>query len=204
MATKQSSSDGKHTFASLLLVVVLFGSLAVLALVPIDIFQAVRAREQLQIVNWLGQETDQWIMDKIFEVLTWMNTEAGQLMEASAASGVQKIDSWLVQRVYAATVWGHVILYRLGMIFMWTAFALPCMFAAFVDGHYQRQIAKASFSSQSPLMHKYGMDLGKLVLAVLVAWLFVPMYVSTLIAPLAIVAFSIAWWLWVANLQKRL
>lgn len=90
MATKQSSSDGKHTFASLLLVV-LFGLLAVLALVPIDIFQAVRAREQLQIVNWFGQETDQWIMDKIFEVLTWMNTEAGQLMEASAASGVQKI-----------------------------------------------------------------------------------------------------------------
>lgn len=36
MATK-ASSEGKHSFASIVLVIVIFGSLAVLAFVPVEV-----------------------------------------------------------------------------------------------------------------------------------------------------------------------
>jgi len=203
MATK-ASSEGKHSFASIVLVIVIFGSLAVLAFVPVEVFQALRMREQRQIVDWLGAETDQWIMDRILDALSWVNAEAGQVMEQAANSGNKKIDLWLLDRIHAAAIWSHVVFYRLGMIIMWMAFALPCLMAAFLDGYFQRQIAKASFTSQSPRLHKGGVDLAMLVGACLVAWIFAPIFVSTLVAPVAIGVMSFAWWVWMANLQKRL
>lgn len=163
-----------------------------------------RDAEQRQLVAWLGHETDQWIMEQIFSLLETVNREVGHAFESAELSGNEKVDRWLMERAFAGTVWTHVILYRGGMLLMWTLFALPCILAAMADGHYRRQIAKASFSSQSPMLHKRGVDLAKLVGVSLVAWLFVPIYVSTWVAPLAIAGLSFAWWLWVANLQKRL
>lgn len=203
MATK-SSSEGKHSFASIVLAMVIFGSLAVIAFVPVDIFQTLRMREQRQIVDWLGAETDQWIMDRILDLLSWVNAQAGEVMEQAASSGNKKIDMWVVDRIHATAIWSHVVLYRLGMIVMWMAFALPCLLAAFSDGFYQRQIAKASFRSQSPRLHKGGVDLAMLVGACLIAWIFAPIFVSTLVAPVAIGVMSFAWWVWMANLQKRI
>lgn len=190
--------------ASLMLVVVLFGSLIVLVLLPLPIFNAVREAEQRQLIWWLGNETDQWIMEQIYSMLEGVSRAVKQTLDTAELSGNEKIDRWLIDRAYAGTVWTHVILYRSGMLLMWTLFALPCVLAAATDGHYRRQIAKASFSSQSPMLHKRGVDLAKLTTVLLVAWLFVPVYVSTWVAPFAIVGFSFAWWLWVANLQKRL
>lgn len=202
MATKQS--ENKHSFASLILVVVILGSLAVLAFVPMEIFDAVRMREQRQIVSWLGEESDQWIMDRILDALSWMNSHAVEAMEASAASGNTKIDTWIVQRIHATTIWIHVVLYRMGMLLMWLIFGLPCMLAAFIDGHFQRRISQSSFSSQSPMLHKSGVELTKIVLALLLAWIFAPLFISTIVAPIAIAGFSVGWWMWVAHLQKRL
>lgn len=203
MATK-SGGEGKHSFGSILLVIVLFGSLAIIALVPVDVFQVLRAQEQKQLVRWLGSESDQWIMDRILDALDWINREAGAAMEEASVSGNRKIDAWFINRIYAATVWVHVIMYRFGMIMMWTAFALPCLLAAYLDGYFERQIAKASFKSQSPRLHKSGVDMAMIVTAALVAWVFAPVFVPVLVAPIAIVALSFAWWIWIANLQKRL
>lgn len=203
MATK-SSGEGKHSFASILIVIILFGSIAVLALVPVDTFQVLRQQEQKQLVYWLGAESDQWIMDRILDGLEWINRESGKMMEEATVSGNTKIDAWLINRIHAATIWTHVIMYRIGMIIMWTAFALPCLLAAYVDGYFERQVAKASFTSQSPRLHKAGVDMAVFVSAALVAWIFAPVFVSTLVAPIAIGTLSFAWWVWMANLQKRL
>lgn len=187
-----------------MLVIVIFGAFAVMLLVPLPVFNAVRDAEQRQLVSWLGTDTHQWVMNQIFDVLEAINKEVTAAFVSSELSGNEKIDRWVMTRAYAGTVWAHVILYRCGMLAMWTIFALPCMFAAMSDGHFRRQISKASFTSQSPMLHKRGVDLAKLVAALLVAWLFAPIYVSTWVAPFAIVGLSFAWWLWVANLQKRL
>lgn len=202
MATKPN--ENKHSLASVMLVIVIFGAFAVMLLVPLPIFNAVRAAEQRQLIAWLGMETDQWIMMQILDVLESVNKEVMAAFVSAELSGNEKIDRWVLDRAYAGTVWAHIILYRGGMLAMWTLFALPCILAAVNDGHFRRQISKASFTSQSPMLHKRGVDLGKLVAALIVAWLFVPIYVSTWVAPFAIVGLSFAWWLWVANLQKRL
>lgn len=203
MATK-SSAEGKHSFASIMIVVILFGSLAVLALVPVDVFQVLRHQEQKQLVTWLGAESDQWIMERILDALEWINSESGRVMEDAIVSGNRKIDAWMINRIHAATIWTHVIMYRVGMIIMWTAFALPCLMAAYIDGYFERQVAKASFTSQSPRLHKAGVDMMKFVSAALVAWIFAPVFVSILVAPIAIGTLSFAWWVWMANLQKRI
>ncbi|CAN7642607.1 DUF4400 domain-containing protein [Acidovorax sp. LjRoot129] len=202
MAAQQK--EKKHSLASVMLVIVIFGAFAVMLLVPLPVFNAVRDAEQRQLVSWLGTDTHQWVMNQIFDVLEAINKEVTAAFVSSELSGNEKIDRWVMTRAYAGTVWAHVILYRCGMLAMWTIFALPCMFAAMSDGHFRRQISKASFTSQSPMLHKRGVDLAKLVAALLVAWLFAPIYVSTWVAPFAIVGLSFAWWLWVANLQKRL
>ena len=202
MATQPKEKE--HSLASVLLIIVIFGSLAVMVFVPLQVFNAVRDAEQRQLVEWLGAETDQWVMNQIFDMLEAVNKEVMDAFSNAQLSGNEKIDHWLMTRIYAGSVWVHLILYRGGMLAMWALFALPCFLAAMNDGHFRRQISKATFSSQSPMLHKRGVDLGKLVAALLVAWLFVPIYVSTWVAPLAIVGLSFAWWLWVANLQKRL
>ena len=143
-------------------------------------------------------------MGQIFGLLEWVNHAIANAFDTTELSGNEKIDRWLMERAFAGVVWAHVVLYRSGMIMMWALFALPCILAALVDGHYRRQIAKASFSSQSPMLHKRGVDMAKVCGISLVAWVFVPIYVSTWVAPLAIVGLSFAWWLWIANLQKRL
>jgi hypothetical protein len=198
------NDEKKPSLASLTLVIAMFGTIAILILLPLPIFQAVLDAEQRQLIHWLGMESDQWIMNQIFDLVQAINKEVSQLLETTEPSGNDKMDRWLMERGYAATLWAHVILYRSGMFLMWALFALPCVLAAMNDGHYRRQISKASFTSQSPMLHKRGVDLAKLVFVSMVAWLFVPFYLSTWIAPVAIAGLSFAWWLWVANLQKRL
>ena len=73
----EKGKEGKPSLASLTLVVVLFGTLAVLVLLPLPIFNAVRDAEQRQLVAWLGHETDQWIMEQIFSLLETVNREVG-------------------------------------------------------------------------------------------------------------------------------
>ncbi len=202
MATAQK--ENKHSFASILLVVVMLGSLASLVFIPVETFQAVREVEQAQIRKWLGNETDQWIMIKIVDLLQWLNTEGGHYIDKSEVSGNSKIDSWVLQRVYAALVWGHFVLYRAGLLVMWLCFGIPLLAAALLDGHYQREIRKATFSSQSPALHKSGLDAAKLTIALVIAWLFIPYHITMLVAPFGIAVTGIAGWIWYANMQKRM
>lgn len=202
MASK--NNEKKASLGALILVIVVFGTIGILLLLPLPLFQAVREAEQRQIISWLGADTDNWIMGQIIDLLRSINTEITDLYEQRDSSGNEKLDRWLLERTFAATVWMQVIFYRGGMLLLWMLFALPCMAAAVVDGHYRREIAKATFSSQSPMMHRRGMQLAKAVSVVMVAWLFVPVFVSTWVAPVAIAGLSYALWLWIGNLQKRM
>lgn len=202
MASKQP--EGKHSFASILLLVIIFGSIAIMTLVPIETFQKARIQEQEQIVKWLGGDSDQWIMGKIVDLLNDTDQKTFDFIDKAAVSGNQKIDRWMMRRVHALNIWLHLILYRVGMIGLWFVFLVPCLLAAFCDGYYQRQIAKASFRSQSPILHKSGIRIAQSVMALVLVWFFVPVHVPTVVAPVFIAAFSFAGWIWMANLQKRL
>lgn len=202
MATSQK--ENKHSFASIALVIVIFGGMAALALIPVEVFQMVRMKEQEQILSWLGQETDLWIMMKIVHLLQWANNEASGSLDMMQISGNAKIDGWMAQRLHAGLIWSHVVFYRGGFMLMWGVFAIPLLIAMYMDGHYQREKRKAMFSSQSPVMHKYGIDMMKGAVGVLILWIFIPWHITMLIAPLIYVSIGIAGWLWISNMQKRM
>lgn len=200
----QSSKENKHSFASIILVLVLFGSLAVLVFVPVGIFESVRDSEQASIQNWLGQEADQWVMLQIFEFLQAVNREANQALDSASFTGNHKIDGWFSQRIYATLVWGHVVLYRSGVLLMWGVFAIPVVLATVMDGYWRREISKTNFSSQSPVLHKSGMDTTKATLALMLAWVFIPWHISMVVAPIGIFTIGAAAWLWISNAPKRI
>lgn len=200
-----ASKENKHSLVSVLVVVVMLGTLASLAFIPVETFNAVRESEQAQIKAWLGHETDQWVMLKIFDFLQIANAEADKALESvSLTTGNGKMDAWIIGRVYATLVWSHVVLYRSGLLLMWMAFGIPLMIAVLMDGHYRWRISRTSFSSQSPVLHKKGIDLSKASIAVIVIWLFIPYHITMLVAPLSIAATAFAGWLWIANMQKRM
>lgn len=202
MATQQKSQS--HSFSSILLVCILFGTLAILAFVPINIFEAVRTVEQANIREWLGKDADQWVMLRIFDVLQLTNHEAAKSFGDLAVSGNYKIDTWLMQRVYATVVWVHLVAYRVGVLLMWCAFGIPVLLAVVYDGYMRREISKTNFSSQSPMLHKSGIDVFRLSVALMAAWLFVPWHISMLVAPTGIFIIGVAAWLWISNAPKRM
>jgi len=200
MATKQP--EGRHSFASIMLIIILFGSIAVMAFVPVKAFDEARKAEQEQIIQWLGSDSDQWIMSRIVDALQDVNKITEKNIDRATISGNGKIDSWIVQRLYAISIWLNLILYRIGMIGMWCVFVIPCMAASIIDGYYQRQIAKATFKSQSPILHQSGVKIAHAVVALVLLWMFVPIHVPTVVAPVFIAVFSFAGWVWMTNLQK--
>lgn len=93
MAT-QRKPEG-HSFASIVLVCVIFGALAILVFVPVNVFETVRAVEQNSIRNWLGNEADQWVMLRIFDVLRITNQEATKSIGELALWGTTRsIAGW--------------------------------------------------------------------------------------------------------------
>lgn len=200
----QSPKENKHSFASIVMVLVIFGSLAVLVFVPVGTFESVRTSEQASITSWLGQDADQWIMLRIFKFLQAVNQEATQALDSASFTGNNKIDGWFSQRIYAALVWGHVVLYRSGVLLMWGVFAIPVVLATVMDGYWRREISKTNFSSQSPVLHKSGMDATKTTLALMFAWVFIPWHISMVVAPIGFFSIGAAVWLWISNAPKRI
>lgn len=199
-----NNSNEKHSIASILAIIIIFGSFACFLLVPTKVFENAREKEQSQIVAWLGDESDQWVIGVIIDGLIALNEETHKLISNEQQTGNNAIDRWLADRIYAGSVWVHVIMYRLGLTFLWGLFALPFMCAAFVDGKYQREISKTSFEQTSPIMHKSGKDAAILTITALFLWIFVPIFITIWVVPIAIICLSSSWWIWTVNLQKRL
>lgn len=199
-----TSKEKTHSLASILLISIIFGSIAVLVFIPVDVVERVRAVEQASIVRWLGMDADQWIMLKIFDFLQGINNQAHELIDSTDLTGNAKIDSWGMQRMYAALVWLHIVVYRVGVLLMWLAFGIPVIMVTLADGYLKREISKTNFSSQSPVLHKSGMDAFKGVTVLLLGWVLIPWYLSMLSAPLGIFVISAAGWIWISNAPKRI
>lgn len=199
-----NNKENKHSFASLMLVFIIFGTLAILVFVPVELLEKVRNVEQESVIRWLGKEADQWVMEKIFIFLQEANNEIqGNLTDADM-TGNAMIDAWFIKRLYATLLWLHVVIYRIGVLGMWFIFAIPVIVGAISDGYLKREISKANFSSQSPVMHKYGMDTFKGILLLLLGWIIIPWHITMLSAPFGILIMSMSIWTWISNAPKRI
>ncbi len=111
---------------------------------------------------------------------------------------------WTQDRIMATWLWIGLIAYRLQVLMGWLLPGIPLILAAYLDGHFVREIRKYSFVAQSPIRHKLGVRVMWMVLAGLAGWIVVPVPMPSLLAPMLIVLISYSLWLWVSNLQKRL
>lgn len=118
--------------------------------------------------------------------------------------GNSAFSRWAQDRIMATWLWIGLIAYRLQVLMGWLLPGIPVMLAAYLDGHYVREIRKYSFVAQSPIRHKLGVRVMWIVLAGLAGWVLVPVPMPSLLAPTLIVLISCSLWLWVSNLQKRL
>jgi len=78
------------------------------------------------------------------------------------------------------------------------------LLAAIYDGYMRREISKTNFSSQSPMLHKSGIDVFRAAIALMVAWLLIPWHTSMLVAPTGFFIIGAAAWLWISNAPKRM
>ncbi len=118
--------------------------------------------------------------------------------------GNSAFSRWAQDRIMATWLWIGLIAYRLQVLMGWLLPGIPVMLAAYLDGHFVREIRKYSFVAQSPIRHKLGVRVTWIVLAGLTGWVIGPVPMPSLLAPTLIVLISCSLWLWVSNLQKRL
>lgn len=193
----QKRGDWGSFFAVLLLV----GFMAVWALIPVRIIEATWQAEQQQMSAWAGERVNQWIALHTASVLSDIARDASKAADGLGQSG---IEHWLTGRIYASLIWANLITYRVFALLTWGLLGIPFVLAASVDGFYVREIRKTSFVSQSPILHKIGVQIFKLVSLVVLVWICIPVPMPFIAAPTVIFILAVSLWLWAGHLQKRL
>jgi hypothetical protein len=182
-------------------IVLLVGTLAAWALIPVKFMESSWHTEKASIATWAGEGTHLWIESQAGEMLNQVAKEGSRTVDGMGRS---RFDGWLVGRVYVTILWASLIIYRAYVLMMWALIGIPLVIAASIDGLYVREIRKHSFVSQSPIRHKIGIHFFRLVTIVMVVWLCMPIPAPVFVAPSVISFMAFSLWLWASNLQKRL
>lgn len=193
----QRKGEWSAFFATLLAV----GFVALWALMPAKVLEAMWQAEQQQMSSWAGESANYWIKAQAVEAVISAAMDAER---TAAGLGGSVIERWLKDRIYASLLWANLALYRAYAILMWSLLGIPLILAASVDGFYVREIRKTAFISQSPIRHKIGVHFFHLVSLAVVAWLCLPFPMPIVVAPLVVSFMALSLWLWVGHLQKRL
>ena len=192
----------RNPWGTILGMLFLIGLMATWVWLPRQIVEQTRAVERQQMVHWAGDMTNQWIVSKSSRVMVDFSKEAKQA--ADWLNGGREMDSWLLDRIYTTLLWSDVFAYRMYSLAIWGLLIFPLLLAASADGLYVREIRKTMFVSQSPLRLRVGASLFLLTLVLLFVWLFVPVPMPALSAPTVLALMAYSFWIWMANLQKRI
>jgi hypothetical protein len=199
MARQDSKRQGE--WGAFIAVLLMAALLAALALIPSRAMEETWQAEQQQMSAWAGELASRWVTSQALPVMTSMAKDAEK---ATSNLGGSQIEKWLTDRIYASLIWANVVAYRAYALMMWALLGIPLILAASVDGFYVREIRKTAFISQSPIRHKIGIHFFRLVSIAMVFWLFLPVPMPIVVAPLAVCFVAASMWLWVGHLQKRL
>lgn len=198
MARQEQKRGEWGSFFAILLFV---GFMAAWALIPVRVLDATWQAEQQQMSTWAGEGANQWISLQTASALSETAKDASKAADSLSQSDIER---WLTGRIYASLIWVNLITYRGFALLMWGLLGIPFVLAASVDGFYLREIRKTSFVSQSPIRHKIGIHLFKLVSLAVLVWLCIPVPMPFIVAPMVICFLAMSLWLWVGHLQKRL
>lgn len=192
----------RNPWSTILAIFLLIGLMATWIWLPRQVIEQTRAVERNQMVHWAGDLANQWIASKSSHVMVDFSREAKKT--ADWLDGNREIDSWVLDRIYTTLLWSDVFAYRLYSLAIWGLLTFPLLMAASMDGLYAREIRKTMFVSQSPLRLRMGAFLFLMTSVLLFAWLFIPIPLPVLTAPILLTLMAYSLWMWMANLQKRI
>ncbi len=202
----RNSDSGWSTFFAITLFIL---TVAVWVFIPPAVIRNAWMEERAQ-VHAITGNSESAVYGRITDDLQTSLAGAfqGYIRDAQAmgegALGNSAFSRWAQDRIMATWLWIGLIAYRLQVLMGWLLPGIPVMLAAYLDGHFVREIRKYSFVAQSPIRHKLGVRVMWFVLAGLAGWVLIPVPMPSLLAPSLIVLISCSLWLWVSNLQKRL
>lgn len=174
---------------------------AMLALMPPKAMETVWKSEQAQITAWAGRSADLWVRG---HAAGWTAALARDAKDASDMLGDSTLERWTRERIYVSLLWVNVIAYRAASLLMWVALGLPALMAASVDGFYVREIRKTTFVSQSPVLHRMGVYITRIMGVALILWLCAPIPMPAIAPPLVLIGCALSVWLWLSHMQKRI
>lgn len=204
MANKPDSGWSAFLAISLFILIV-----AVWVFIPPAVIRSAWMEERTQVYAIAGN-SESAVYGRVTDELqtSLAGVFKGYIRDAQAMGegqlGNLSFSRWTQDRIMATWLWLGLIAYRLQVLMGWLLPGTPVMLAAYLDGHFVREIRKYSFVAQSPIRHKLGVRVMWIVLAGLAGWVIVPVPMPSLLAPTLIVLISCSLWLWVSNLQKRL
>lgn len=196
-----ASRSNQSPWISFFTVILLVALVATWLFIPRQIVQQAAEAEREQMVRWVGKAANEWINSRSVELLQELSREAAKVTSLEMNDAIKE---WMIDRLYTTLLWCDVFVFRLYSIVIWLLIILPLLLAASADGLYSREIRKSMFTSQSPLRLRIGSSFFFFGMVLLFTWLFLPVPLPVIIAPLLIIVMAFSCWIWVANLQKRI
>ena len=114
------------------------------------------------------------------------------------------LGSWAQKRSEVLLLVMRYGFYRWGMMLLWLPLLVAAVVPVSLDASYRRDIRKYQFSHTSGLTHKNSLRVLNLVFLLVAFMPLLPVAVPPLAVPVALLLGLTAWWVYWANMQKRL
>lgn len=195
-------------------IIILVEIAAIFFIIPGPTLESVHSREMAMLKSQLGEEAYElmqgWV-EKWFKT-AFINTGMVEASENYFSDGKHPRDpfddkglgAWVRKRTQVFWLGVRYGLYRWGMLALWLPLIVVAAAPVSLDAGTRRNILKYRFSYSSPMIHKNalrGMGLMFLVIFLTpLAWFPLP----PLTYPMVMLLWLTAWWVFWANMQKRL
>jgi len=195
--------------------IILFNMIAIVFLVvPASYLENLHAREMQMLESQLGEEAAglmQGWAEKWFRK-AFVDTGALEAIERYFQKSDNPRDpfddrglgSWVQKRAEVLLLALRYGFYRWGMLLLWLPLLLAAVLPVSMDAKFHRDIRKYQFSHTSGLTHKNSLRVISLVVLSALFMPLLPVTVPPLAIPTVILMGLGAWWVYWANMQKRL
>ncbi|MHB8068761.1 MAG: DUF4400 domain-containing protein [Desulfobaccales bacterium] len=162
----------------------------------------------------LGEEAARQLQDVAEKIFKKAFVDTG--VEASSVEYFEKktdprdpfddrgFGAWMQKRTGVLWLAVRYGIYRWAMFVLWLPLFLAAVAPVSLDAASQRSILKYKFSHTSPLRHKNALGMMRFMMLAVLIMPLTPIALPPLLIPVGILGWLMAWWVYWANMQKRL
>lgn len=207
-------AEGRRPLWQWLAILLLNGIALVSLLLPRAALERLHAREMRLLSAQIGEEAPQLLEKWADQWFKRAFVDTG-MVEASERFFQRKenprdpfddrgFGNWMQKRVEVMWLAVRYGLYRWGLLLIWLPLLLAAMAPVTLDALCRRDIRKYRFSYSSPLVHHHARRLLWAIILLLVFLPLLPLAVPPVAVPAGLSMGLMGWWVYLANLQKRL